>query len=1780
MVAIKGYDFKDKIFDGDHSIIYRALRNQDKKSVIIKILKEEFPNLEEIARFKREFEIGKLAQQEGVVKELSIEKEGHTYAIIMEDIGGISLDQVLLQKPLPLNEFLEFAIHITDILGRIHERSIIHKDINPSNIVWNSKSNVLEIIDFGVSATLAHEKFGMITPNLLEGTLEYISPEQTGRMNRGIDYRTDYYSLGVMFYQMLSGKLPFESKDPMELIHYHMAKPPLPLNELNPLIPEIISKIVLKLMAKTVEERYQSPSGLKYDLEHCLQELNRSGKILPFPLATHDLSTHLQIPEKLYGRESEIEKLLKTFDEVCHGQVKLLLVAGYSGIGKTSLVNEVHKPMVEKRGYFVSGKFDQFKQNIPYAAIVQALEEWIRQILMEGPTSVAAWKKSLSAAVGSNGGVVIEIIPAFEQILGPQAKPAGLGPTESQDRLTLVFEKLIQNIATSTHPLIMFLDDLQRVDAASMHMIQQLLLHYNTKYLLILGAYRDNEVNEAHVLKISLDTLEKEGFHYDLLRLAPLDFPNVSQLIADTLQTSLEQVESLAKLCYSRTGGNPFFLNQLLRYLYEKKLLYLDTAHNQWNWDITKIKSEGITDNIADLMLNKLKQLKTETLEVLKIASCIAHRFDLQTLADIHGRTAEETLDDLWEALETELILPEDETYKYLKVGGVFSNTRFHFLHDRVEQAAYAMIPEPKKIEIHHRIGQQLLSNTPKEKVEENIFHIVNQMNLGEALIVEKSEIDQLIQLNFKAGNQAKKAAAFKPAVSYFQFAKRKIGIDCWEKKYELTLNISKPLAECLYNIAQYEEANRLIEEMLSHVKTNLEQADIYSMQVFQLTSLGRLGEALECGMRGLKVLKIGIALRPSKISILLQLALVRWNLGRRSIASLVNEPMLDSPYLVQLIRLLNSMRLSAFFMGYTSLVAMLTLKATNLSLRHGNSPEAAYAYSGFGVILHCYFEDLKHGSEFLKLSVALNEKLDDLPSQAIIYMTYVALSFPWEHHFKMLQSALNQAIEIGLKTGDLLSVAQCCQYAVMWDPEMPQDLVYQESEKYAKIIDQARFQISWDLFKIGQLYHANLAGKTLDRFSLSDATHNEYQALERLKKNHHNLGISVYYLRKAAIAYTYGQYSQALSLIREGEGSASAIYGMLSYTDFCFFSFLIYIANYSKASWKDKIRFRIILRKYLGKMTKWAAYCPVNFIHKKVLMEAELARIQKKTKKAGVLYEQATLLAQKHEFLNIEALANELAAQFYLEQHQHTIARSLMLEAYYAYFRYGAKAKLQSLEETYPDILSQKAIRSIVPTSSIAAPHTTSTTFSTERKSIYLGSTTSTRSEPFDIHSVVKASQVISGEIVLDKLLNTMMHIVIENMGAEKGWLILEKEGKWSVVAEGTVDKVNLISSPIESLPVSLIHSVIYSKKPVSYSNPARLSEFTSDAYMQRVQPKSVVCIPLLNHGELKGLLYLENNLTTDAFNPNRMEVMNLLSSQMAISVDNARFYSDMAALNKHLSDLNLSLTRFVPQEFLGLLGKKSILEVTIGDSSRKEMTVLFSDIRNFTTLSEKMTPQENFKFLNDLLKIMVPIIQKWQGFVDKYLGDGIMALFPAEADHALRAAIGMQKALATFNAEYYPNPADAIRVGVGINSGPLILGTVGDEHRLDGTVISDVVNIASRVQDVTKVYGCPILITQETYNRLRDPSEYQIRKVDKVLLRGKSIPIIVYEVFDADLPEVIELKKQFLADFETALSLYNENKLSEALALFDKIVQNNQKDVVAASWRSIISKKMEKLQ
>src|SRR5919202_1044900 len=755
-IELAGYQVLTQIYESANSLVYRGKKEQDNKTVILKVLKEDYPTPQELTRYKQEYEITRNLNTEGVVKAYGIEPYQRTLVIILEDIGASSLKQLMNGRmgagtgSLPLREFLSIAIKTAEILGNIHSNNVIHKDINPANIVFNPETGQLKIIDFGISTVFTRENPTLKNPNVLEGTLAYMSPEQTGRMNRTLDYRTDFYSLGVTFYELLTGRLPFETTDALELVHCHIAKQPVPPYQLLPEIPKVVSDIVMKLMAKTAEDRYQSAWGLKADLQECLTQLQENGNVSDFLLASSDISDKFQIPQKLYGREVEVETLLAAFDRVASGSgltsppapllqgegsqtppfprreggqgglgcVELMLVAGYSGIGKSSLVAEIHKPNTRLRGYFTSGKFDQFQRNIPYSAIVSAFKGLVRQLLSENSSQLAQWREKLLAALGANGQVIIDVIPEVELIVGKQPPVPELGSTESQNRFNLVFGQFIRAFCTKEHPLVIFLDDLQWADSATLKLIELMMTDNKTQYLFLIGAYRDNEVNPAHPLMMMLDGLRNRGATINFITLAPLELEHISRLMADTLHSNTDAVKPLAKLVKRKTGGNPFFANQFLKMLHAEKLTTLDWQRPAFETEIPHIEAQDITDNVVELMIGNLKKLPESTQQVVRVAACVGASFDLTTISIVCEKSKEAVFPDLVTAIQSGLILPTSELDTQLLIQD------YKFLHDRVQQAGYALIDEAQKTAVNLQIGRLLLQNTAPKALSEETFEI------------------------------------------------------------------------------------------------------------------------------------------------------------------------------------------------------------------------------------------------------------------------------------------------------------------------------------------------------------------------------------------------------------------------------------------------------------------------------------------------------------------------------------------------------------------------------------------------------------------------------------------------------------------------------------------------------------------------------------------------------------------------------------------------------------------------------------------------------------------------------------------------------------------------------------------------------------------------------------------------------------------------------------------------------------------------------------------------
>lgn len=1700
---LPGFTVNDvQLYSGLYTIVFSGTRNTDKVSVVIKLLKNEHPSPDDIARFKHEYEVAKTFEsEEDIVHVYSLEKHDNSYAIIMENIHAPTLEEILeKEKKFKINEFLELAIHITEALGHIHQNNIIHKDINPSNIMCDYANKSVRIIDFGLSANLPKERAEIVSPNVLEGTLTYLSPEQTGRMNRGIDYRTDYYSLGVTFYQMLTGELPFSCKDPMELVHYHIAVIPKSPSEIDPTIPEVVSAIVMKLLAKKAEDRYQNANGLLADLKKCQEQLRATGEIRSFKLGTNDIFSRFQIPEKLYGRENEINILMNSYEKIMQGKTELMLVAGYSGIGKSALVHEIHKPIVTKHGYFISGKYDQFKHNIPYAALNQAFDEFVKQILTESEERIESVRQKIIEAVGENGQIIVDVIPNLAAIIGPQQPVAELGPTESQNRFSYVFHNFISAIASKDHPLVLFLDDLQWVDLPSLKMLETLLTSAECRYLLIIGAYRNNEVNANHPLMTALEEIKKRRVEYQTIELSPLAIGNVTELLADTLHQDHTSVQPLATMCFEKTAGNPFFLIQLLLALYKEQLIEFESRENRWVWHLDQIKERGITDNVVQLMINKIKELTPAAQLALKFAACIGNRFNLDILSKVSGKAPEAVLVDLQEPLKEGYIVSHGVSYRAVS---------YHFAHDRIQQAAYSLIEERERGLIHLDLARLILDKTTEEKLDDVIFDIVDHYNkcidaeINDA--VNQTEKRKIAQLNLQASKVAKSAAAFEPSLRYVEHAIKCIDEEMWEQDYDFMRDLYTEATEAAFLNAKFDLMEKYSDVGLKKIKNIIDGIKITKTKIYSYIAQVKPVLAIDTAVDILAKLGTSLPNYPNQLHILKAVFKVKFYLMGKKIPDILNRPEMTDPNKKAAIDLLITACSPSYF-SRPNLLPILICTAIVESLRYGNTKGSAYTYVVYGMISCGILGEIDTGYQLGEMSLKLMEKTKEEENRTKISVLNCIFIRHWKDSIQEIAPRLIEIFELGLDSGDL---EYACYSILHYDmnsfiSSIPLKLkeLLQKIELHRSHINTLQQINSYNFLSIFHQAILNLINPQDHPEILVGTAFDEEKMFPDFLEKNDKTALFCIYFNKLILLCIFDKPLEAVKVIGNCDLYSEAQVSTFLIPTYQFYKGLAALAAYSlTSSDKEKRKFKKIAKSVKSKMAKWAKFAPANHEHRFYLLEAEFARIHNETEKAAEFYDKAIIAAKRNEFLSEEALANEVAAKFYLAQGKEKIARIYMEDAHHCYLVWGADAKAKLIEKNYPQILMQNkgGLGSI-------------------EISVSTSGSNKALSEVLDMSTIQKSSQAISSTIILSDLLKKLMKIVIENAGAQKSYLLLNKDGKFLIEAQGSVGQeeasvLTSIAVAPDILPVSIVNYVIHANESVVLDNAMRSDRFMNDPYITATQPKSILCMPLLNQGALSGILYLENNLTEGAFTKDRISILNMLSSQTAMSIDNARLYSNTKDLNERLIVLNTAYERFVPHDFLSLLEKNSITDVGLGDQVQKTMSVLFSDIRSFTTLSEKMTPEENFKFINSFLGVMGPIIRKHHGFVDKYIGDAIMALYPRSPDDALQCAIEMQSVLDEYNKQH-PGQ-EPVRIGVGINTGSLMLGTVGEHDRMNATVISDAVNIASRIESLTKNYKTPILISEDTYKSLKNPARYHIEMVDdQVLVKGKTKPIAVYKV------------------------------------------------------------------
>jgi histidine kinase len=1479
-------------FEGMNSLIYFQRESKYNIPIIVKILKSDEPSIQQITHLNNEYEVLKNQQIVGARLVLERIKISSKPALVLPYFEG-DIARLIFQKiPFSIKNFLKIAIQISEIIGNIHQNKIIHCDINNNNILINPKNLEVQIIDFGISSKI-DIKAPELNSNLLQGTLAYISPEQTGRMNRSVDYRTDLYSLGVSLYELLAGQLPYQAQDSMEVIYAHIAKTPPPIHILKPTIPKILSAIIAKLMEKNAENRYQSAFGLKSDLEKCLHYWERNGNIPDFELAQNDFSGKLNLVEKLYGREADLVTMLQSLDRVSQKNKEVLLISGYAGVGKSSLINEIYKYLpAGQSNHFIVGKYEQFQRNVPYSALNQAFDAFCEYLITLPESELNDWKQIIAQVVGANGKLLTDIIPNLEFILGNPPEIVEVSEQEAQNRFNLLFQNFIYAINRKLSPFVLFLDDLQWADSASLNLLKMLMSYPRDMSFWLIGAYRSHELTASHPLRFWLNELNTLDIPITHIQLENLQATQVKQLIVENLNYEfIQDINDLTDLIYSKTLGNPFFTNELLKNIYEADLLKFDFRQKKWLWDIEAIQKQQISANVVELMSQKITKFSPNIQSVLMMASCIGNRFDLKTLMTVYEDPEGIIFYLLWEAILAGLLLPLDENYKLYQSKNEIDieiikriKIIFQFTHDRVQQAAYSLLDEAKRQASHLKIARLIYENLETDSLEENLFNLVHHYNLASNLLDEPNERFLLAQLNFRAGNKAKNSSAYQSAIAYFRQGMALLPPDNWQNYYKLSFEMWRECAISEFLAGNGQNSSELFDILLQQVQSELDEAQIYFLQAVQIQTTGQLDESMDLSLNALSLLKMPIPKGEAQFltDFQTELGRVKALMNNRSLLQLLNEPIMNAEEDILITKILSLYGINAFLLGKQLLVAWSVVKMTNHSLQKGHNEISSLAYAGFGFLACTLLQDSPTGFLFGELGIQLSHKFDNLAYRAKTYHTYVSAI-----HFT--QKPLREGIELermamkyGLDSGEMQYCGFACfqivQDSLMVGNHLPKLL--EEATLLLEVLKRVSPFILEFSF-IPSVYQAilNLLGKTQSYDSFDNEDFSEAEFLQKFA--HEPNALSTFYMAKLRSLYWFEQYEAALVLVDKFEMIAQTMVGLVVVPETSFYVCLTLLANYALGSAEEKAKYEQIIAQHQAQMKQRAEQAPANFLAKYVLVEAEKAKVEQRNWEAVNLYERAIKEAQQAEYLNIEALAHELFAKFWLQTDKRDYVEFHFRRAYYLYKLWGAKAKVAYLEEKYLKYIKKHLLDSKWG----------------EITGNNLIITNSTSSVELDLYSVIKASQAISKEVIVHNLLDKVLQIAIENAGAETGVLLDIRDDELYRMEKTSQDQ-QLWFRPLqtqEKLPLSIINFVKRTKQEVVLLNAFKDEKYAFDPYIQQYQPKSVLCFPVIRKGKISLILYLENNLTESAFTIERLIVLKTLSSQMAISIENALLYENL---------------------------------------------------------------------------------------------------------------------------------------------------------------------------------------------------------------------------------------------------------------------------------------------
>ncbi|ABW66455.1 BREX system ATP-binding domain-containing protein [Desulfosudis oleivorans] len=1472
MDQIPGYTLFEKIDETRTSTVYRGRKAGDDtgQTVIVKVLNTDSPTPSEVARFRREYELVRSLEDASVVRVLDMVEHHGRIALVVEDFDGVSLKKQAARQAFSLELFLTTGIQVAEALGKLHGKKIVHRDIKPHNILLNIKTKQTKLTDFGISSTLTREEPDTGEEAAIDGTFAYMAPEQTGRMNRPVGYHTDLYALGVTFYELLTQRLPFDDiSDPLELFHAHMARRPVPPVELNAAIPPVVSDIVMKLMSKEAEDRYQSSFGLAHDLKKCLEFLRANGRVERFDIAARDMSVAFVIPRKLVGREAEADRLVALFRRVEQGTSRLAVISGDTGTGKTFLAGHVCREAVSRKGFLCTGRFETLRASVPYSGFDEAFRGLIKQILSQSADRIAAWRENLLTSLGANAQLMINILPELELLIGRQPAPPELaGVEEARHRLNYAFKQFVRVFARESHPLTIFLDDLHAADPESLSLLSHLAGESDMGALFIIAAYRSDAPERGPVESI-LEKTESKGVPVERVHLEAFTPGQLNEFIALFLRCGMVRAEPLAGLVYKKTNGVPFFVNQFLKTIYDQGLLELDVERG-WHWKAADIDRLQITDNVIELMVGKISALDSGARETLLACACLGSRFELDMAATLLGRSIDEVVADLSEAVAADLVRPEGNLYL--------------FQHDKIREAAYSLVSENDRPGLHLRIGELLLDTTGEQELEENLFQIVYQFNCALPALADPDRRMEAARLNMRAGEKARAASAYTAAAGYFSTAASLLPDNRWETLHDLSWSLMRQLGESLFLTGDPEGANRIFDEMLAHTTDPIDRAEVDRQIVMLYTAVDKPDKAIEIGLAALARLGVRLSPHAGKLRVLRELVRFRLTQGFMPVEAVSNLPVMTDRKQRAIAALLTAVGVPAYYAN-PNLFAACIIMGCRMGIKYGLPEFVAFGLIPLGLIFGSKLGFLQYGYRVGKVGLKTINRFNDTPSFCKSYFVYAYFILPWCEHVKNTMHYLSLAIRHGMETGDVIFTGHSINVSAAYSmfAGLPLDGVFEAHLSHKAFLERLDSPFVLNNYMDTYEIFLQLTGTEKSTKENLQTQWNDREArLRAIEDENLQLGVFIHYAKRCMIMFLFGNYQQCFdTAVKAGPLEAYAM-GTLYVAQVCFYWCLSAAKLYDEASPAGKKKNTKVMKRCVARYREWEKSCPENFTHMACLMRAEQARCAGDTGRATALYHQAMVEARKHGFLQNQALAAELAADFHFARGYDEFGRACAAEARGAYARWGAAAKVRQIEQRYGSSGPLLVARSST------------------------GGTSSTMTAAaIDLSALRKALKAIAEERIHTKMVDRIIRAAVEFAGAQKGLLIFRKEAReeedaqmalfveaeWSV---GSRDVAIMQSTPVdqkETLSHTVVNYVARTQESLVIHNAQEpqdiLPMLHSEDYIQGNDVKSILCMPITvttDEGTaLIGLLYFENNLTRNAFTRDRIETLEIISLSAA---------------------------------------------------------------------------------------------------------------------------------------------------------------------------------------------------------------------------------------------------------------------------------------------------------